>query len=200
MLSEQTCRFIETELGCAVTSAYNAVEAFKIGFFCEERRGFHLHEDLCHVVLDGGEIVLSNLVNRGTVLLNYRIGDLAELSPEACPCGRTSPLLSTLQGRVNQVVRLPDGEILHPLLVAGVVKSFSGVARYQLVQHEPDRFELKVVPTDPRAFAGTGDELLFRVRKLVRGCSVELTLHDELEPGARGKFSPVLALAPTDRR
>ena len=57
-----------------VMSRYCAVEAFKIGYFCEERTGFHLHDDLCHVRIvraDGtarragepGEIVISNLVN-----------------------------------------------------------------------------------------------------------------------------------------
>src|SRR3990170_3767375 len=76
--------FIEKKFCIPVISIYSAVEVFKLGFFCEERKGFHLHEDLCHVkivdaegrrVANGkkGEVVISNLVNRGTVLLNYRL-------------------------------------------------------------------------------------------------------------------------------
>ena len=38
-----------TSFGIPVMSRYNAVESFKIGYFCERRTGFHLHEDLCHV-------------------------------------------------------------------------------------------------------------------------------------------------------
>ncbi len=83
--------YIEGELGIPVLSRYNAVEAFKIGFFCEERTGFHVHEDLCHVRVvreDGttappgeqGQVVISNLVNRASVLLNYPIGDVASMS------------------------------------------------------------------------------------------------------------------------
>jgi len=34
--------FIEREFSVPVLSMYNAVEAFKIGFFCEARHGFHL--------------------------------------------------------------------------------------------------------------------------------------------------------------
>ena len=40
---------IEQDFGIAVMSRYSAAEAFKIGFYCERRTGFHLHEDLCHV-------------------------------------------------------------------------------------------------------------------------------------------------------
>ena len=82
------------------------------------REGFHLHEDLCHLdvvdrdgarVPDGepGEIVLSNLVNRGSVLLNYRIGDLGRISTEPCACGRTTQVLADLEGRVSEYVTKP---------------------------------------------------------------------------------------------
>ena len=40
---------IEQTFGIPVLSRYSAMECLKIGFFCEQRRGFHLHEDLCHV-------------------------------------------------------------------------------------------------------------------------------------------------------
>ncbi len=45
--------YIERRFGIPVLSRYNAVEAFKIGFFCEHRTGFHIHEDLCHVRIVG---------------------------------------------------------------------------------------------------------------------------------------------------
>ncbi len=87
--------FIEEKFGVPVLSTYQAMECFKIGFFCENRENFHLHEDLCHVKIvnaDGeevaddekGEVVISNLVNRGTVLLNYRLGDIASISNRKC--------------------------------------------------------------------------------------------------------------------
>ena len=98
---------IEGRFGVPVYSRYGAAEAFKIGFTCERRGGFHLQEDLCHVRVvrdDGadaapgeeGEVVLSNLVNRGTVLLNYPIADIGVLSPVPCRCGRTFKLLAAL--------------------------------------------------------------------------------------------------------
>ena len=94
--------------GIPVLGRYAAVEAFKIGFFCEQRTGFHLHEDLCHVVVAEDEVVITNLVNRGTVLVNYRLGDLASLASDSCPCGRTSLRLAALKGRTDEIVRLTE--------------------------------------------------------------------------------------------
>jgi phenylacetate-coenzyme A ligase PaaK-like adenylate-forming protein len=100
-------------------SNYNAVEAFKIGHFCELRRGYHLFEDLCDLWLAGpdgapspsgerGEVVISNLVNRATVLLNYRLGDFARLSPDSCDCGRTAWGLSGILGGAAVAVTRHD--------------------------------------------------------------------------------------------
>ena len=104
---------IEQNFGVPVLSRYNAVESFKIGYFCEAVTGFHIHEDLCHVRIVGddgadlgpgeqGALVLSNLINRGTVLLNYPIGDVAAWAEAPCSCGRTFRLMSELEGRVEE--------------------------------------------------------------------------------------------------
>ena len=91
---------IEGAFGIPVMSRYSAAEAFKIGFYCERRSGFHLHEDVTHVRVVGprrtlgpdetGRLVISNLVNRGSVLLNYPVGDLGSISREQCSCGEHS--------------------------------------------------------------------------------------------------------------
>jgi phenylacetate-CoA ligase len=77
-------------MGVPVLSRYNAGESLKIGYTCEQRDGFHLHDDLCVVEAVGpdgaavpeeerGAVVISNLVNRGTVLLRYDLGDYVAL-------------------------------------------------------------------------------------------------------------------------
>ena len=200
MMSPAGRQFIEERFGLPVISIYNAVEAFKVGFFCEERRGFHLHEDLCHVRVangadaESGELVVSNLVNRGTVLLNYRIGDVARLAPPGCECGRTSRLLSELQGRVQEIIRLRDGAVFHPFYISPFTPEWVGITRYQLVQHEPDRFELKLAAPSRAAFDSIAPLAASQVAELLHGAAVEPTYHEALDPGPRGKFSPVVAL------
>ncbi len=197
---------IENEFGVPVLSAYNAVEAFKIGFTCERRAGFHLHEDLCDVrVVDAeghdvapgerGEVVVSNLVNRATVLLNYRLGDVARLEDEPCDCGRTSRRLAGLEGRVDDLIELESGEYVYPTRVWRVFRERPEILRYQLVQHARDRFELRmVIPEQPaaeRAAADAADEL----RGVLGGADVELVRCDDLPAGPGGKFRHLVPLA-----
>jgi phenylacetate-CoA ligase len=156
---------IEGHFGIPVLSRYSAAECFKIGFYCEARTGFHLHEDLCHVRIvrdDGttaspgepGRVVLTNLVNRGSVLINYPLGDVAAMPvDQTCPCGRTFALLSELEGRVEDILALADGRFLHPRAIFHVFKADPDVLQYQLTQHEPRRFELTLATLDDAAFA-----------------------------------------------
>jgi phenylacetate-CoA ligase len=154
---------IEGHFGIPVYSRYSAAEAFKIGFFCEQRTGFHLHEDLCRVRIVGqngqtlpdgqqGQVVLSNLINRASVLLNYPVGDVAAMSSAICPCGRTFRLLSELEGRVEDILPLPGGRFVHPRAVWQVLKDAREILQYQLVQRQPHRFELSLVTADESAF------------------------------------------------
>jgi phenylacetate-CoA ligase len=200
---------IEHDVGIPVVSRYNCVESFMIGFFCEERRWFHLHDDLCHVRIvdaeggtlpDGtrGEVVISNLVNRGTVLLNYRLGDHATIVTEECSCGRTTRLLSELEGRAQEFVRLPDGSLVSPTMLADAIEPYAEIIRYQLVQVERDRFDLQLVCVDEHAFARIADRVGADASRLLAGATVEPTYHDAAGAPQVGKITRISALASED--
>lgn len=197
---------IEQEFGIPVLSQYNAMEAFKIGFTCEERKGFHLHEDVCHVKIvdtngkkrtDGekGEVVISNFVNHGTVLLNYRLGDVGSLSREKCPCGRTLPLLSELEGRIEDILFLQDGRFIHPRAIWGVIKNVEGVLKYQFIQHEPKRFELRLATVDKDTYLRIVNRILDGLKNILgSSVTIESQYVEEINPQEGGKFRPVLSL------
>lgn len=147
---------IERELGIPVLSTYQADEALRIAFQCERRRGFHLHADDVAVrvlTADGreagpgeqGEIVISNLANRATVLLNYRLGDIVRLSPDACDCGRMLPTLESIEGRADDLLSLPGGESRHALSFIAPIQAVSGVVQAQLVQESLQQLSVLVV-------------------------------------------------------
>jgi phenylacetate-CoA ligase len=204
-MSAEGRELIESHFGLPVLSNYNAVEAFKIGHFCELRRGYHLYEDLCDLWLaapDGapcppgerGQVVISNLVNRATVLLNYRLGDFARLSPDPCDCGRTSAVLSAVEGRVSEIIHLPGGTFVHPFALHPVTKAYKAdVARWQLVQHEPARFELKLVLHDPDAFERISEPFARGLSGVLGGSTVEVTQQDAIGRPGR-KHVPVVPL------
>ncbi len=199
-------RLIEEEFSVPVLSGYTAVEAFKIGFSCEERTGLHLHDDLTHVRIVGpdgqnvpighkGRVVISNLVNRGTVLLNYQMNDLAALSGEKCPCGRTLRLLSDLEGRVEDIITLADGSLVDPRSVSNVLLGLEAVLQYQLIQHEPALFELRLAAIDEGTFRVTSPTVVDSLQRLL-GPSARIKAvyyADRLPTGPGDKFRAVIS-------
>ena len=197
---------VEAAFGAPVISRYTAVEAFKIAFLCERREGFHVHEDLAHLRLvdadgraaregDAGAIVLSNLVNRGTVLLNYRTSDLARWSGEPCACGRTLRRLATLDGRLEDLLHLPGGEIVHPRGIWGLLKPHPEVLQYQLVQREPARFLLRLVTGSEDDYARLAPTIAGEMAAVLgAGTTVATERCTELPREAGGKVRMVVAL------
>jgi phenylacetate-CoA ligase len=198
--------FIGKEFGLPVISFYNAMESFKIGFSCGHQPGFHLHEDLCDVKIVGsegrrlpdgekGEVIISNLVNRGTVLLNYRLGDIASLQPAGCPCGRTLRILADLEGRSADILFLPDGTFVHPMAVWRVFKGRPEILQYQLIQREPLRFVLRLALADRRSYErAVGGVLADLTQLLGKSAVITPEFHERLELEESGKFRPVVAL------
>ena len=204
-LSDAARRAIEEDHGVPVLGTYQAIEAFKIGFECERRAGYHLNADLYPVrVVDAagaplrpgevGDIVVSNLVNRGTVLLNYRIGDLAALLPDPCPCGRSLPLLSALAGRSDDVITLPSGRIVPTEAVRAVFIAAGLVWQYQVVQRTPTPFTvaLVVAPEADRTRLGerVAEGLAERMGEPV---TIEVRFVDAIARTAGGKVRAIVA-------
>jgi phenylacetate-CoA ligase len=203
---------IEGSLGIPLLSRYNAVESFKIAYYCERRTGFHVHEDLCHVRIarrDGstaasgeqGQVVISNLVNRATVLLNYPIGDVASMLETSCPCGRTFKLMSELEGRVEDIVTLADGTFVHPRAVWQVLKRLPEILQYQLVQHEPRRFSLALATVDGAAFdRALACSLPELTQLLGNDVTIDAIRRGEVDHGGGGKFRAVSSLCARGQR
>lgn len=186
--------------GCAVLSTYQSVEAGRIGFECERREGFHLNVDLAAVrivddegrdvpVGETGEVVVSNLVNEATVLFNARHGDRAALVVESCPCGRSLPLLSGLEGRKWEIIRLADGRQMGTTVLRNLHKDALEFAlQVQVVHPGPGRVEWRVAPL-PGVDAASAAAALGRESRRILGPGTEVTVElvDEIPAEPSGK-------------
>ncbi len=148
---------IERDLPIRLHSSYSAVESGRIGFECEDNKGYHINIDVCSIRLvdekgsdvsgsTAGEVVLSNLINTGTILLNYRLGDYAMWGRESCSCGRNLPLLQLTGSRTSSWLQLRNGHRLqeHALLHA-CKERMHDVLNVRIVEHEPETITWKVV-------------------------------------------------------
>lgn len=205
-MSEAARKMIGQELGISVLSEYGAGEAHHMGFECEIHSGLHLNEDLypARVVdADGnelppghvGEIAVSNLVNRGTVLLNYRIGDVVRRLDHSCPCGRTLPLISFPLGRTDEWCTSASGELIHGQEIRGLLLADDAfLIDFQVVQESPQEFSIAVTTRDGCDQEGfrAGVEQRFAER-FGRGTRTRVSFVESLERTRGGKVRTVIS-------
>lgn len=209
-MSERGKCLIEQHFGIPVASTYSSIEAVNLAFMCEERKGFHLNVDLVHARVLGadgstvpngerGELVVSNLVNRAMVLLNYRLADIVVLSAERCPCGRSLPLISSLEGRAHDVIYLPDGQFIHAAQVSEVfhrvLSQGQVVLQHQLIQHTFEHYELRLVTSDRATFERVAPGCVAELKELLGlSTTIEAFYYPERLPaGPGGKVRKVLS-------
>jgi len=192
-------RMIERDLGVPVFSLYNAVEGFNLGFECGEGEGLHMNVDLYpfRIVDDEGRtlppgetgsIVLSNVVTRGTVFLNYRIGDRGRLLTEPCPCGRNLPRLAGFDGRDDEWALLADGSRMHSQDLRVLTVSEIPLWQFRIVQEAVDHFRVKIVLAEEVDRAKTVEGIERRMREgLGPGVRVEVAFVEELPRTSGGK-------------
>ena len=205
-IGEEARRRIEERFEIPVIGVYNAHETLDIAFECEHRAGYHVNVDICPVRIvdsagrdlpDGevGDVVVSNLVNRGTVLINYRIGDRGAILPGGCRCGRKLPLLDLAEGRVNAWIRMDNGRPVHGMDIRIVLKDEPDVRQFRIVQVDTNRLAVSVVPelaADPDALRGRISEGL---QDLVGpGAAIEVEFKDHIPPSHSGKRQEIVSL------
>jgi phenylacetate-CoA ligase len=158
MLLDNERAVIEDVFQCKVTNRYGCEEVGLIACECTEHRGLHVNSE--HVIVellreDGspaapgepGQVVVTDLLNRAMPLLRYQVEDVAVLSPRTCSCGRRSPLLEKVVGRVADFLVKADGTLVAGVsLVERTLTKIAGLDRMQIIQESVEHLQLNVVP------------------------------------------------------
>lgn len=105
-----------------------------IAMECEKHIGLHIHQDHFYpevvnlktdeVLNDGedGELILTTLTKEAMPLLRYRTRDITSLEYSTCECGRTSPRISKLKGRTDDM-KVVRGVNIFPTQIETVLLS-----------------------------------------------------------------------------
>jgi phenylacetate-CoA ligase len=96
-----------------------------------------------------GEIVATTF-DRVYPLIRFGTGDLSVLSETPCPCGRTTPRLIKILGRVDQATKV-RGLFIHPGQIDEVASRHSEIAKYQMVitrREDKDEMTFRVEPKE----------------------------------------------------
>jgi len=147
-------KIIEKVFCCDVYDVYGSREMSTIASECPKHSGLHVASE--HVFLefvkDGehvapgetGKVLVTNLHNYAMPFIRYDIGDLGKPSNESCPCGRSLPLIESIEGRTYEIFMTGDGSFT---TLRGLDTFFENlpVKEYQIIQNAPDEIHVKVV-------------------------------------------------------
>ena len=193
---------IETVFGCRVFERYGSRETSVIASECDSHSGLHIDaESLLLETLAGGkpapaeepgEVIITDLLNFGMPFIRYAIEDWATLSVDDCPCGRTLPLLSDIEGRTTDFIRTPEGKYVSgAALTIKLIAEIPGIAQAQLIQDAIESVRFRIVK-DPE-FTNASEELLLCKAREMMGPSIRISTEFcadiPSEPSGKFRFS-----------
>jgi len=153
-VTERTRELVLAALGAPLFNAYGSREFMSVAVECDRHEGLHVNAEniLVETESDDGspaEFLITDLHNYGTPLIRYRIGDVGSLATGQCECGRRLPRIRAIEGRVADLLRLPDGRVVSGLIFPHVVKDFFQIREFQVEQRSPESIVLRVVLNSP---------------------------------------------------
>jgi phenylacetate-coenzyme A ligase PaaK-like adenylate-forming protein len=156
MLPESLRSKLEEKFGMMIRQTYGTADVRCLGYECMKKNGMHIPDDKIVEIVDPetgkqlgpgkiGEIVATTF-NKIYPLIRFGTGDLSILTETPCPCGRTSPRLLKILGRVDQATKV-RGLFVHPGQVNEVASRYPQIVNYQMVikrKEDKDEMTLRI--------------------------------------------------------
>lgn len=154
-LNDDVREHLSNVFGCYVQTNYSCTEGGTMACECTAHH-FHINDDW--VILEAvdennkpvpfgtqsSKVLLTNLANRICPIIRFEITDRVVLHNEPCRCGNMRPWL-TVEGRTDDILCFENGIRIAPMSLYAVLKEVHGIERFQLIQQEDDRLELRLI-------------------------------------------------------
>ncbi|MFH2138501.1 MAG: AMP-binding protein [Candidatus Omnitrophota bacterium] len=196
-LKPQARETLEQGFGVKVFNHYGSVEWVATVNECEHG-SLHLSPEVGIIEIvdsqgapvprgQSGEMVCTGLLNYGMPFVRYRTGDIAAYPQEDknCPCGRTLPILKSLEGRKMSFLTLPNGMTVGSAALSTAFHA-ENILESQLIQEAMDSVNLKLVVKDE--FKDSDRECLIEeLRKRIAPLSIKYEYVDSIPAEKGGK-------------
>lgn len=202
-LTESCRETISSAFGAKIFNTYGSTEFNRLAFECNGHLGLHniTNCSVIDFVKDGenvdfgceGEIIVTGLYNYKMPLIRYKLGDIGIPTDEECPCGRNWPLIKSIEGRSDDFLILPSGNVISPRNI-NVIEDIPGIMQYRTIQERKDRFEVLIVPDKDFSF-----ETEKKIKEKINlGClgenvNIEIKLVNELPRERTGKLRTIIS-------
>lgn len=169
---------VERVLNCRVYSWYGHSERTILAGECELSSNYHIFpeygifeliDDKGNVTSDDkGIIVSTSLTNYAMPFIRYKTDDIGIISTEKCACGRNYPLFKTIEGRLQEYILTKNRNLvsLTALIFSQHFESFSLIKEMQIVQKEPGKIVIKIIPETGYS-PENEEEILYKLTNVV---------------------------------
>jgi phenylacetate-CoA ligase len=146
-----------------------------------------------------GDLVCTGLLNADMPLIRYAVGDRGTLplTDRLCACGRTLPMLASVEGRIDDMLYAADGCRIGRL--DPVFKAHLPIHEAQIIQEALTRVRVRFVPA-PQFSSAAAKSIIQRLRDRMGEVEVVLEEWGEVPRSANGKFQAVICQLPTEER
>lgn len=193
---------IEEVFGAPLFDNYGSREAGGIACNCEKNEGLHLIPNIHYVeILDAnakktnpgesGEIVVTLLTNYTMPLIRYSIEDRGILSKKVCSCGRGFPLLEKVEGRLLNIFKNKQGDLIGSSFFVSLIYFRDYVKKFQIIQKNVNYIVINLVLKDNQKIQEAKKDFknINKKIRLVMGneTKIKYNIVDEIEPSSSGK-------------
>jgi len=145
--SEEMRQQIEEKTGIHALDIYGLSEVIGPGVAneCMEKNGLHIFDDhFIPEIIDPktgeklgygelGELVFTTVTKKAFPIIRYRTGDITQLNPEQCPCGRTHIRMARISGRTDDMLIIRGVNVFPTQIEAALMGIEEVEPHYQLI-------------------------------------------------------------------
>lgn len=206
-VDDELRELVRDEFNAPLVDLYSSQEVGFVALQCPHHDHYHIQSESLYVEVvredgsacepgESGKLLVSSLRNYATPLIRYEIGDHAELG-EPCDCGRGLPVLNRINGRVRNMLQLPDGNGRWPNFGFQKMMQIAPLQQFQVVQQSLQLIELKLVVEQQ-----LGSEQESAIKQILGShlghpFEINISYHTALPRSASGKFEDFVCMIET---
>ena len=194
---------VEKVFKAPIFDNYGSRETGGIACNCEKNEGLHLIPNIHYVeILDAdakeaspgesGEIIVTLLTNYTMPLIRYRIEDRGIFTKKVCSCVRGFPLLKKVEGRIRNMFRNKQGNLIDSGYFVSLIYSRDYVKKLQIIQKKVNYILINLILKDNQKIQDVKNDFknINKKIRLVMGneTKIKYNIVDEIKPGKAGKY------------
>jgi phenylacetate-CoA ligase len=207
MLDSGSRTLISSTFEAEVLDNYGTTECPDMAWECSKHSGYHMNIDnalIEFVDKDGepvapgerGNIVCTNLTNYAMPLIRYSLDDIGVFVKEQCECGRTLPLMKSIEGRADDFLSATDGRSISPTIFFPYpFESYAGIKQFRIIQDKRDELIIQLVLDENfTENALIWDKATKEIKRVFGdGMNVQFLIVDEIPREPSGKCRKVVS-------